>query len=79
MLKILAIQQDSFQYHCLDIQGAFFFKSRVILYWMNQQKFTRLAGCEIKRIRPIFRTKMVLYQPKANLDGEILCGNITHL
>ena len=30
-------------------------------------------------MRPIFKTKMLVYQSKANLDGEILFDKITHL
>ena len=43
------------------------------------KNFTRLAGCEIKSMRPIFKTKLLIYQSKANLDEKILFGNITHL
>ena len=35
-------------------------------------KYTRLAGCEIKRIRPIFKTEMLIFQSKTNLDEKIL-------
>ena len=45
---------------------------------MNQNKFTRLTGFEIKSMRPIFRTKMLICQSKANLDEKILFGKITH-
>ena len=38
----------------------------------------RLAGCEIKSIRPIFKIKMQIYQSKANLDENILLGKIPH-
>ena len=37
-----------------------------------------LAGCEIKSMRPIFKTEMLIYQSKANLDEKILFGKITH-
>ena len=30
-------------------------------------------------MRPIFETKLLIYQSKANLDVKILFGNITHL
>ena len=30
-------------------------------------------------MQPIFETKMLLYQSKANLDVKISCSNITHL
>ena len=40
----------------------------------------RWAGCEIKSVRPIFKTKMFIYQSKANLDEKTLFGkNIHHL
>ena len=42
-------------------------------YWqyrVSQKKFTRLAGHQIKSVRPIFKTQneMFIYQSKANLD-----------
>ena len=40
------------------------------------KKFTRSAGDGIKR--PIFKTVMLIYQSKANLDGKILLGEITN-
>ena len=46
---------------------------------MSQKKFRRLEGCEIKSMRPIFETKMLIYQSKANLDGKVLFGKITLL
>ena len=39
----------------------------------------RLEGCGIKRVWPIFETKVLFYQSKANLDVRILFPNITHL
>ena len=45
---------------------------------VEQKKFTRLTGCEIKCMRPIFKTEMLIYQSKANLDKKILLGKITH-
>ena len=44
----------------------------------TQKKFTHWAGCKIKSMRPIFTTKMLIYQSKANLDEKILFGEITH-
>ena len=35
-------------------------------------------GYEIKSLRPIFKTEMVINQSKANLDEKILFGKITH-
>ena len=33
----------------------------------------------MKSRRPIFKSKMLIYQSMANLDGKILFGTITHL
>ena len=44
----------------------------------SQNKFTRLVGCGIKSMGPIFKTKMLIYQSKANLNVKILFGKITH-
>ena len=49
----------------------------VFMYRLSQNMFTRLAGIEMSR-RQIFKIKMLIYQSKANLDKEILCGKITH-
>ena len=38
-----------------------------------------LAGCGIKSMRPIFKTEMLIYQSKDNLDEKILFGSIPHL
>ena len=46
---------------------------------MSKKKFTRLAGCGIKSMWPIFKTEMLLDQSKANLDLKILFCMITHL
>ena len=35
-------------------------------------------GCGIKSMKPTFKTEMLIYQSKANLDEKILLGNITH-
>ena len=42
------------------------------------KKILPLAGCGIKSMRPIFKTEMLIYQSKANLDEAILFGKITH-
>ena len=34
----------------------------------ESKKFTRLEGCEIKSMWPIFKIKVLIYQSKANLD-----------
>ena len=41
--------------------------------------FTRLAGCGVKSMPPIFETEMLIDHPKATLDEKILFGNIPHL
>ena len=45
---------------------------------MSQKKCMRLEGCEIKSMRPIFKTEMLIYQSKANLDEKILFFKIAH-
>ena len=42
------------------------------------KRFTRLTGSVIKSMRPIFKTEMLIYQSKANLDQKILFGKINH-
>ena len=37
-----------------------------------------MAGYGIKSMRPIFKTKMLIYQSKAKLDENTMFGNITH-
>ena len=37
----------------------------------------RFVDCEIKSIGPIFKTRALIYQSKANLDENILLGKIT--
>ena len=43
----------------------------------ESKKLTRVVDCEIKSMRPIFKTEILIYQSKANLDGKILFGKIT--
>ena len=45
---------------------------------MSQKTSTRLAGYEIKSMKPIFKNEMFIVQSKANLDKKILLGKITH-
>ena len=45
--------------------------------WIKQ--FTHLVGCEIRSMRPILITEMLIYQSKANLDEKISYGKIAHL
>ena len=44
----------------------------------ESKKFKRLAGYEIKSMRLIFKTKMLIFQSTANSDEKILFGKITH-
>ena len=48
-------------------------------YRVSQKKFRCLEGCGIKSMRPIFKTKMLIYQSRVNLDEKVLFGNISHL
>ena len=49
------------------------------IYRVGKKKtFTRLAGCGIKSMRPIFKTEMLMYQLKANFDEKSLFGKITY-
>ena len=47
---------------------------------VSQNKFRRLEleGCGIKSMRPILKTKVLIYHSKANLDYKILFGKINH-
>ena len=45
----------------------------------ESKKFMRLAGYGMKSLWSIFKTRMLIYQPKAILDRKILFGKITHL
>ena len=36
-----------------------------------KEKITRLAGCQVKSIRLIFKTELLIYQSKAKLDETI--------
>ena len=40
--------------------------------------FKCLVGCYIKSIGPIFKTELLIYQSKANLDEKILFDKVTH-
>ena len=44
----------------------------------TSKKSTKLEVCGIDSMRPIFKTKMLMYQSKVNLDVNILFDNITH-
>ena len=39
-------------------------------YRVGQKEFKRLAGCEMKRMRLIFKTEKLIYQSKTNIDGK---------
>ena len=43
-----------------------------MFYCVSKKKFTPLAGCEMKSMRTMFKTEMLIYQLKANLDEKIL-------
>ena len=45
---------------------------------MSKKNVTRLARCGIKRMRLIFKTEMLIYQSKADLDEKVLFGSIAH-
>ena len=44
---------------------------RNCIYQMSQEKFKRLAGYGIKGMRSVFKTEMLIYKSKANLDEKI--------
>ena len=44
----------------------------------SKKKVTSLAGRGIKSMRPIFTTKLSIYQSIAKIDVKILFGKITH-
>ena len=46
---------------------------------MSEKMLTRLASYGVKSMRPIFKTKMLIYQSKANLDQKIIFGKFTHI
>ena len=45
-------------------------------YDLMKTRLTWLGGCEIKRMRPIFKTEMSIHQSKANLCEKTF-GKIT--
>ena len=45
---------------------------------MRQKKVTRFAGYGMKNMRPTFKTEMLVYQSRANLDEKSLFGKIAH-
>ena len=53
-------------------------KSSAVLYWVSQKKYTPFLGCEIKHMIPMFKTEVLIYELKDNLDEKVLYGKITH-
>ena len=49
-----------------------------LMYRVSQKKFSRLVSYGEKSMRPIFKSKMLIYQSKANLDEKMLFGKIIH-
>ena len=45
----------------------------------ESKKVYAFRSCGIKSMRPIFETKVLIYQSRADLDEKILFGNITRL
>ena len=43
-----------------------------------KKKFKRLVGCYIKSMGSIFKTELLIYHSKANLDEKILFDKFTH-
>ena len=44
--------------------------------FLMQGEFTHLAGCAIIRMRPIFKTKIFIYESKAKSDVKTFFGKI---
>ena len=53
-------------------------KLKECIYRVNQKKVQAFGGYGMKSMRAIFKTNMLTYQSKANLDEKILFGKITH-
>ena len=45
---------------------------------MSQKKVYAFGGCEIKKMRLISKTEMLINQSKAKLDEKILFGKLIH-
>ena len=71
---------DLLMQFCYRFVHSFFFdqKKTEMMCWLNQKKLTLLAGCGIRSTRLIFKTELLVYQAKANLDVKFF-GKITHL
>ena len=65
---MLAIQSGIAKYHCLYLRKQWPFKRRAF-FFIHQ----------VESVWLIFKTKMLLYQAKANLDKNMLSGRITQL
>ena len=44
----------------------------------QRRKVTHFAGCEIKKMRPTFKTEMLIYHSKAYLNEQIFLSKITY-
>ena len=55
-----------------------FYPTLKIMYVPSQKKFTCLLGCEIERLRLIFKTEMLIYHSKTILDEKLLFDKIIH-
>ena len=50
----------------------------IIIIMIIKSLCVNLAGCEVKCMTSIFKTEMLIYQSKTNLDKKISLGRITH-
>ena len=50
-----------------------------VLYRASQKRFRHLEGCRVKSPGRIFKTKMLIYQSKANIKVKTLFREITYL
>ena len=41
-----------------------------MLYQVSQKNYTRLDGCGIKSMRPIFKTEMLIYHQNAKFEEK---------
>ena len=53
--------------------------SRPVLHQVRVKKFRFYMGTRIKSIQLIFKTEMLIYESKANLDVRISFGKAAHL
>ena len=65
------LYDDKFSYHIATLKKSCMAGRNIgNICWVSLKKFARLAVCEIKNMRLIFKTKMLMYQSKANLDEK---------